>query len=122
MLVSHVVSRQKLAALFHDAAEAFIGDMSCPLKSLLPEYKKIEIRIESAIFAQFGIPWPPPAEVKAADLSVMAAELTLLMPEGTSLWLQDVDVIPAHVTIQQLAPTEAKSFFLRRYHELSRQA
>jgi uncharacterized protein len=118
VLVSQVATRDKLAALFHDAAEAFVGDMSRPLKYLLPEYKIIEKRIEKAIFDQLGISWPSPAEVKVADHSVMAAEQLVLMPAGTNEWLRDTNVTPAHVTIHRLVPHEAKLLFLRTYEEL----
>src|SRR2546423_8158727 len=62
VLVSQVVSFAKLAALFHDAAEAFIGDVSGPLKRLLSEYRTIEKSIALAIFECFGIEWPVPFE------------------------------------------------------------
>src|SRR4051794_18390687 len=64
VLVSHVISHSNLAALLHDAAEAFVGDMTRPLKQLLPQYKIVEKRIEQVIFDRFGVEWPPPAEVK----------------------------------------------------------
>jgi hypothetical protein len=115
VLVSQVVRRSKLAALFHDAAEAFVGDMSGPLKRLVPEYKAIEKRIERAIFLRLGIEWPPPPEVKRADHSVMAAEQEVLMPPGTNEWLRHADVIAAPVRIQGLEPAMAKAFFLKRY-------
>ena len=116
--VSRVVPSAELAGLFHDAAEAFVGDVSAPLKRLLPEYSRIEKRVERAIFERFGIAWPPPAEVKYADLSVMAAELQLLMPPGTNEWLRDRDVAPAKVRIGRLPPDQAKALFLERYAEL----
>lgn len=119
VLVSQVASRAGIAALFHDAAEAFVGDMTRPLKCLLPEYKAIEERIARAIFVQFGIPWPPPPEVKSADYSVMAAEQEVLMPVGTNEWLRDANVLPARVKIQRLVPAQAKEFFMQRYEELT---
>ncbi len=120
VLVSNVVKHAKLAALFHDAAEAFIGDMSKPLKLLLPQYAKIEKAIERSIFQRFGIEWPAPAEVKAADYSVMAAEQRIMMPVGTNEWLIDANVRPADVDINRLNPSDAKKLFLDRYAELLR--
>ena len=112
VLVSHVVPHSQLAALLHDAAEAFMGDVSTPLKRLLPEFHAIEERIERAIFSRFGVDWPTPPEVKLADIQVLAAEVQVLMPKN---WLK---LNPAPVKIQGLPPIEAKALFLARYYEL----
>lgn len=64
VLVSRLVpSRLALAGLLHDASEAFVGDVSSPLKRLLPDYKRIEERVQEAIADQFGLPYPFPQEV-----------------------------------------------------------
>ena len=42
-------------ALMHDAAEAYIGDISRPLKELLPEIHPIENRILRVIAKHFGL-------------------------------------------------------------------
>lgn len=118
VLVSQVVEHSRLAALFHDAAEAFIGDMPQPLKRLLPAYKTLEVKIEQAIFARLEIDWPAPIEVKVADYSVMAAEQEVLMPIGTNTWLIDAKVAVANVRIQKLPPEKAKLLFLNRFSEL----
>jgi hypothetical protein len=121
VLVSQVVRHAKLAALFHDAAEAFIGDMSGPLKQLLPDYRTIEEKVARAIFERVGIASPIPCEVKRADYSVMAAEQIVLMPKGTNEWLHEMSVVPAAVEIRRLEPTRAKALFLARYAELTRE-
>jgi hypothetical protein len=120
VLVSQVVPHAKLAALFHDATEAFIGDVSGPLKRLLPDYRVIERKVVQAIFDRLGIEWPVPPEVKRADYSVMAAEQLALMPAGTNEWLHEMGVEPAAVEIRRLDPRKAKALFLERYAELLR--
>ena len=43
------------AALMHDAAEAYIGDVSAPLKSVLPEYRRLEAQFSAVIAEKFNI-------------------------------------------------------------------
>jgi uncharacterized protein len=38
----------------HDAAEAFLGDITRPLKQMLPDYKRIESEAERAISPDWG--------------------------------------------------------------------
>ena len=45
----------ELEALMHDAAEAFLGDITRPLKHMLPDYKRIESETERAILSRFRI-------------------------------------------------------------------
>ena len=74
VFVSRIVPPEDaLAGLLHDAAEAFIGDVSSPLKALLPEYRVIEKRIEAAVLGHFGIRWIPET-VKIADRQMLRKE------------------------------------------------
>jgi uncharacterized protein len=56
ILVSEIAVGFEFEALLHDAAEAFIGDITRPLKQLLPEYKKIESSVQRAVLGRFGVP------------------------------------------------------------------
>lgn len=57
------------AALFHDASEAFIGDMVHPLKKEVPQFREVEDVLEAVIAERFGFTTSPEehALIKAAD-------------------------------------------------------
>lgn len=119
ILVSEVAQGHEYAALLHDAAEAFIGDVTAPLKRLLPEYKRLEKSIEAVIFERFNV-GEVHADVKKADLAVLAAEQAELMPEGTDFWTVEAGVCPAAIRIERMPPEIAKNRFLARYRELTK--
>lgn len=118
LLVSDTATGFEFEALLHDAAEAFLGDITRPLKQMLPEYKRIEAEVERAILERFGVQWPLPPQIKQADLRVLAAEQRQIMPEGTDGWVRGQKVEPALVVVQHLSPDEAKRRFLQRFDEL----
>ncbi|QDH36115.1 hypothetical protein E2E27_07430 [Porphyrobacter sp. YT40] len=119
LLVSDTVEEFALEALMHDAAEAFIGDITRPLKQLLPDYKAIELAIEQTINERFGL-WPEAKSViKEADLRVLAAEQRQIMAEGCAEWADEAGIVPAEIIVQGLMPTEAKELFLRRFRHLT---
>jgi hypothetical protein len=119
LLVSDVVREYRFEALLHDAAEAFIGDVTRPLKQLLPEYKRIEAMIEDAIAERFGPDRGYRDVVKEADLSVLAAEQAQVMAPGTNAWAKEARIKPAAVVVRYLSPRDAKREFLDRYHALN---
>lgn len=47
--------KYKHQAMLHDASEAYLADISSPLKSLLPEYQELEDNVMSVILRSFGI-------------------------------------------------------------------
>lgn len=108
-----------LDALLHDAAEAYIGDCSSPLKALLPDYQEIEKRVELAIARKFGIrtlgKWP---EVKHADLVMLATERRDLDLDDGTPWPMLEDIEPAPMLLAPLNPRQARVAFLHRYNEL----
>ena len=116
---SHLVPPDlELAALMHDAAEAFIGYVTRPLKALLSDYKRIEFNIEAAIAARFGINGMHHAAVKRADVALLAAEQAALMPAHSDNWAVLDGVEPADVSLMAWSPFYAKRAFLSRYNLL----
>lgn len=120
VLTSYLVDPQHaLHALMHDAAEAYVGDVSMPLKTLLPDYKEIEKSVEKAIFAHFGLPEQIPEDIKHADLVMLATEKRDLMPNATEDWAILDNIVPMGRKIHPLRSHQAKTLFLERFVELS---
>jgi len=118
VLVSRLVPPEDAyAGLMHDAAEAFLGDVSKPLKGLLPDYQRIEKSVEAAIFPILEVPTLMPASVKRADLIALATEQHRLMPDraGRS-YAGGHD--PLDIDISEMTWREAKDAFLNRYAEV----
>jgi len=123
--VSYIVpERLALAALMHDASEAYLGDVASPLKALLPEYKYIEEQTECAIARAFAIRnlYPLHPDIKWADMVALRHEREAYLAEAKD----DLDwpaliPIPANAEATILAtytPAFAKEVFLRRYDAL----
>lgn len=103
--VAQLVSREnKLQALLHDAAEAYIGDITRPLKRGLNDLTGgvltvIERGIHRAICDRFGIGHTIPDEVHHADLVMLSTERRDLMPAHSDPWecLAGIEPVPAQL-------------------------
>ena len=74
-----------MAALMHDASEAYLGDVRTPMKHMpeMAPYLKLEAEVQEVIHQHFGI--PPLNEddhniIKQADLIMLATERRWFMP------------------------------------------
>lgn len=127
VLVSYLVPQvYALEGLMHDAAEAFLSDLSSPLKYFLPDYKALERVVEEHVFREYLLPPEVPREVKTADLIALRTEQRDLMPTaGRSLPIeQDYNplVAPCGAVIVPWPRQEAKLRFLERFYQLTRGA
>lgn len=105
-------------ALMHDAVEFVVGDVSKPLKDLLPEYRSIEKRIETVVLSRFGIETPLHPSIKEADVVMLATEQRQLMRNRDD-WDYTRGRQPLDMFIPYMAPDKARGFFLRRFRELA---
>lgn len=87
LIVANLVPAQlRHAALLHDAAEAYMGDMVKPLKQLFPLFSQIEARVMAAIGLRYGIERFDDPAIKRADLVALAMEKRDLMPDSSEAW------------------------------------
>lgn len=74
----------QLAGLLHDAAEAYLSDIPSPIKQWLPDYQKMEERVQEVIDRKFGTEYSP--VVKAADMNATATEAYYLLKSKGKDW------------------------------------
>lgn len=122
VLVSHIVSPENaMWGLMHDASEAYICDITKPLK-LIPEmapYRKIEQNIMKTICRSIGLPEQMPEEIKTADLLAMRTEARDL-----KLFSEQWDIAgiePLDFAIVPTQPIKAEQDFIARFVEIIHQ-
>lgn len=109
----------KFEALLHDAVEAYCKDIPSPLKKLLPDYQKIENNIDSVIRKKFNLPLTISAEVKRADLIMLATEHRNIANDGKE-WPMLKDIPLLERKIDPIPSDVAYNRFIRRFYELSK--
>jgi 5'-deoxynucleotidase YfbR-like HD superfamily hydrolase len=118
IVASLVPPHLRLAALLHDAAEAYLGDMVKPLKVLLPAFALIEDQVSAIIAAAFDIDFSDYGPIKRADLIALATEKRDLMPHSVERWAYLDDIRPLPEPIVTMSPGDAKQEFLREFARL----
>lgn len=104
------------AALLHDGTEAYLGDVSRPLKKLLPTYMGIEHAFEEIITRRFALKWHDREKIKTVDLRMLATEQHQLLSDPPFPW--DSPLPPYPEVIQGLAPDDARALFAHWYEVL----
>lgn len=126
VLMSYAVSPENaLAALLHDASEAYLVDVPRPIKRSdgMAPYRAAERLLMNAIARRFDLRsdsfiYELPAEVKEADTRILVDERARLMSLGQDLdWGLD-GIEPLGVKIQCWSPAIAEDRFIERLSEL----
>lgn len=118
VLMSYAVpAEDALAALLHDATEAYVVDVPRPIKRLMPEYEAIENRVWGVIAMRFGIDSVLPRSVKAADNNILADEVAVLLP--TAAWADEMGLTPLGVKVTGWLPDKASRMYTARLQELT---
>lgn len=129
VLASEIIAPEfALWGLMHDAAEAYLGDITRPIKSslyaerhdrrTLKPFAKFEEELLQAIAARFFLPWPAPWEaIEQVDLLLLASERLALLNPGDA-WPSIAEYIGREITINAWEPEYAKAKFKARAIEL----
>lgn len=121
--------RVQLAGLLHDAHEAYVGDVTTPVKKLLgKKYRDLVDGLDLAIASKFSVTVEQmhSETVKEADLVMLAVEAFYMMPssgEGPA-WdrLPKVDAaVRKLMRPDRYTPKHAKSEFVFHYNQLASQ-
>ena len=101
-----------LAALLHDASEAYLVDVPSPIKPFLAGYKGMESAVMDCICIRFGIDGAPRHHpmIKFCDATLLATEARDLMCARPAPW-QEMPT-PLYGAIRPLPPAEAERQFL----------
>lgn len=99
----------KLEALLHDAAEAYIGDMTSPLKKMLPEFQWHENRVMQVVAKKFNLDHSKLALTKEQDEAALIREWEIFMQDRSK---------PGKENITSHWATEKE--FLKMYEKLKR--
>lgn len=90
--VARLVPREdRLAALLHDATEAYLCDIATPVKAMLPGYAEAEDRLARVIADKWGVSYPWPESVKRADRIMLHSEAKVLM--GDPEWARGHETV-----------------------------
>jgi len=115
-------ARIQLLCLLHDAAEAYIGDMTRPLKRQIPLYRERENELIDRIIAGFGIPlWSDEEKAVVSEMDDCMLYHEFLNYNGDMLYEVPPEI---HIEIvgseRKFAETEAE--YLALFERLMREA
>lgn len=118
-----VVDAWAWQGLFHDGTEAYIGDVTRPLKYTrsMRGYRVCEAKVEAALFSAFGI-----HRTQESDAAVKQIDDRILRDEIEAFMCADEDLNgrlasfgePLGCQIAGLAPAHAEHVFIDRYLQL----
>ncbi len=110
--------RVQLGCLLHDASEAYLSDITRPVKECLPEYRRFEQQLQTLIFAK----WLSPALTRDEEQQIFDIDDALLYHEFFQLTKKhlfgDVPFLKSTPQLSFVAFEEVENQFLQAFAEL----
>ncbi|MGN1414312.1 MAG: hypothetical protein ACI4WY_08725 [Anaerovoracaceae bacterium] len=122
--------RVQLGSLLHDSSEAYIADVTRPVKQQMPQYYEIEGPLQAVIWEKFmtdadGRPMPPDEEEKkqifTIDDQMMSLDLYWLLGDRTVTVSPDILSDRSEASRDFVPMKQVEQAFLQRFTELKRQ-
>ncbi|MBP3888922.1 MAG: phosphohydrolase [Cellulosilyticum sp.] len=108
----------QLACLLHDGSEAYLSDMTRPVKRKMPEYREIEDKLQNLIWEKYlGKPLSEEAhkQVFEIDDDILSYEFKEIMPRSIS---EDYKNLRSTPDVRFIDPSEIEEKFMALFHEL----
>jgi len=110
-------TRVQLACLIHDASEAYISDITRPVKLYLSEYKIIEKRLQDVIYTKFlgsVLPEDEFSQMNQIDNDMLTCEFEVLM--RNRMVLKTIPKLLSTPSFEYRNQTEVETEFLKVYY------
>lgn len=103
------------AALMHDASEAYLKDLTRPLKCTQPAYKPMEKVVSAAIAKTFGVKHMDSPFIKKLDEQMLNTEREQIMAPTDNIWNTEHVGKLMGVKIRGWLPQKADVEFLKMF-------
>ncbi|MBQ9989574.1 MAG: hypothetical protein IJP31_01315 [Lachnospiraceae bacterium] len=111
--------RVQLGCLLHDASEAYLSDITRPVKQQLPIYREAETKVQSAVWTKY-FSQPLTAEelgqIKEIDDDMLSFEFKFLMPEEIN---ERYKRILSDICCEPMNPIDVEKNFLHAFEILT---
>lgn len=84
VILSRAMPRFKILGLLHDASEAYLRDIPRPIKAVLPDYRRLETKVQESIYrSTTGL---VPEEIEGLADEIHTLDMRLMMTEALALY------------------------------------
>lgn len=123
MVMDLVSDAAKPHALLHDASEAYLSDVSRPVKRhpKMEGYREIEYVLQRLIYRRFGLSPEEPQEVARADREVLWVEANALLAPLHPDWVKSFktdDITLRRGRVPKWTPEKAEREWLKAFKKL----